>query len=60
VNECLFYIGSHHTVSSTVGADTSTIDPRWRVGFIEVGEGREDGWESKRNAKDEVTSNRSH
>jgi hypothetical protein len=34
---------SHHTVSSTMGEDTCTTNPRWRVDSIERGGGRELG-----------------
>jgi hypothetical protein len=50
-------------VFGTVGEDTSTTDPRWRVGSIEVGKGREGGeWmeKKKKNARDEVINNSSH
>jgi hypothetical protein len=39
-------------VTSTVGADTNTIGPHWRVDSIEVGEGRE-GRDGRRKTKDE-------
>jgi hypothetical protein len=43
VNEVFVRIGSYHMVFDTVGADTSTTDPRWRVDSIEVREGRKGG-----------------
>jgi hypothetical protein len=59
------HTGSYYTVSSTVGVDTSTTDPRYMLDLIKVGEGREgEEWmekeKEKMNVRDEVTSNSSH